>query len=89
MADLAAHNPNKEEVKYEALRLKALKQEARQIIACGEPYRVTDLAVNGNDLIKLGYSGKEIGKTLNELLTLVIDGALQNTKDALISYLKD
>lgn len=89
MADLAAHNPKKEEVKYEALRLKALKQEAHQIIARGEPYRVTDLAVNGNDLIKLGYSGKEIGETLNKLLSLVIDGALQNTREELMRFIQN
>ena len=89
MADLAAHNPKKEEVKYEALRLKALKQEAQQIIARGEPYRVTDLAVNGNDLIKLGYSGKEIGETLNKLLSLVIDGALQNTREELMRFIQN
>ena len=89
MADLAAHNPKKEEVKLEALRLKALKQEAQRIIARGEPYRVTDLAVNGNDLIKLGYSGKEIGETLNKLLSLVIDGALQNTREELTRFIQN
>ena len=36
------------------------------------PHRIKDLSVNGDDLIALGYKGKEIGKQLNKLLKVSI-----------------
>lgn len=45
-----------------------------------------DLAINGNDLLDLGFSGAQIGKTLNEILEKVLDDALPNTKPALLSF---
>ena len=44
-----------------------------------------DLAVDGNDLLALGYSGKEIGQCLNTLLARVIDETLPNTREALLT----
>ncbi len=46
-----------------------------------------DLAVTGNDLMKLGISGEAIGKTLDMLLDSVIEGKIQNTQDHLLTYL--
>ena len=44
-----------------------------------------NLAVNGKDLIGVGYkSGKELGNTLNKLLQLVIDGDCPNEKEKLL-----
>ena len=51
-------------------------------------FSLKDLAVHGDDLIRLGYSGKEIGQTLNSLLSLVIDGKLENDKQTLIEYIE-
>lgn len=46
-----------------------------------------DLAINGNDLIQLGYKpGKKIGTVLNQLLEMVIDGTMENSKDLLIQW---
>ena len=42
------------------------------------------LAVHGDDIIKLGYKGKAVGECLEYLLSLVLDGELENKKDALI-----
>ena len=43
-----------------------------------------DLAVNGNDLIRLGFSGKEIGKCLSALLDGILDEQLPNDRTALL-----
>ena len=43
-----------------------------------------DLAVNGHDLMQLGYSGKDIGRCLNSLLEQVLDEQLPNEKEALL-----
>ena len=51
-------------------------------------FALKDLAVHGDDLIRLGFSGKEIGQNLNALLSLVIDGTLENDKQTLIEYIE-
>ena len=45
-----------------------------------------DLAVNGNDLMELGYSGRAIGQCLNMLLSQVVDETLPNTREVLLSF---
>ena len=44
-----------------------------------------DLAVDGNDLMELGYSGRAIGQCLNMLLSQVVDETLPNTREALLA----
>ena len=87
VSDLLAHNPEK--IGYEVEKLNELQQELEEIVAVGEAFKISDLAVNGNDLIALGYhKGKEIGEKLNEILMLVVDNQLENDKDKIIEYLK-
>ncbi len=50
--------------------------------------RLAQLAVNGQDLLDLGYQGKEISDTLQKLLYLVMEDKVSNTKDALIGIIK-
>ncbi len=50
---------------------------------------VTDLAVNGHDLLALGYEPKTIGNTLKHLLEAVTDGTLANEKEALLKELRN
>ena len=45
-----------------------------------------DLAVNGNDLMALGYRGKAIGTCLNALLEQVVDERMPNEKKALLAF---
>ena len=47
------------------------------------------LAVNGRDLMALGYAGEGIGRALSALLEQVVDGALPNTREALLEYLRN
>ena len=48
-----------------------------------------DLAINGHDLMALGFSGPAIGNELNRLLELVMDEQLPNEKEALLSAVKE
>ena len=64
-------------------------QEIRSIIrrleeedAC---LSLKDLAINGHDLMAAGFSGPAIGKTLNHLLSLVLDEQLPNEKEVLLA----
>ncbi len=47
-----------------------------------------DLAVNGHDLMALGFEGKAIGTCLNGLLELVLEETLPNEKTALLAAAK-
>jgi tRNA nucleotidyltransferase/poly(A) polymerase len=61
-------------------RLRTLLQEQRS-----EPHRVTDLAVDGADLLELGYTeGPELGQALEALLDAVIERPELNTRDELL-----
>ena len=53
----------------------------------GIPYRLSDLAVNGTDLMAIGLSGKEIKEALAALQTHVLRGELPNEKEVLLSAL--
>lgn len=56
----------------------------RSVIADGECFSLKDLKINGNDLIELGFKpGKDIGRTLNFLLDLVIENKLANDSESL------
>jgi tRNA nucleotidyltransferase (CCA-adding enzyme) len=51
-----------------------------------QPHRISDLAVDGNDLIGIGFSeGPELGRALEVLLADVVDNPSLNTKDALLA----
>jgi tRNA nucleotidyltransferase (CCA-adding enzyme) len=50
-----------------------------------QPHRLEDLAVDGGDLIELGYSeGPELGRALEALLDAVIEDPSLNSREALL-----
>ena len=59
------------------------------LLSDGTPYSISQLAIGGNDLIALGYSGREIGKTLSFLLDEVIKDPSINSKEKLVDKLKN
>ncbi len=65
-----------------------LEEIAREILSEKQCFSLKDLAVNGVDLMSLGYQGKEIGDALQFLLDAVLDDQCANEKQALLSYLK-
>ena len=56
-----------------------------ELLADGAPLSARDLAVNGTDLIRLGYRGKQIGEMLEKLLYATTEGT-PNTRDALLAF---
>ena len=50
---------------------------------------VNDLAVNGKDLIELGFNGKEIGEIKKELLDKYLSEEIQNNKEEMLEYVKE
>lgn len=60
-----------------------------EIIGEKECFSVKDLKINGNDLLRMGYKGKEIGETLRICLDGVIDGRIKNGYEELKEYIKE
>ena len=65
-----------------------IREEIRGILEENACLSLKDLAVNGRDLIQLGYEGKAIGEALDQLLAQVLDEKLPNEKDALLAFLR-
>ena len=59
----------------------------RVIVSGNEPYRISDLAVNGTDLINAGVPKEDVGGILNRLLDAVIESPGLNTREALINLI--
>jgi tRNA nucleotidyltransferase (CCA-adding enzyme) len=63
---------------------RVLERERRQ------PHRLKDLAVDGSDLIELGFRpGPALGKTLQELLRDVVDEPDRNTREVLLARARE
>jgi tRNA nucleotidyltransferase (CCA-adding enzyme) len=54
-------------------------EELERVLAQNPCVRVTDLALSGGELKKLGYTGADIGRVQRELLELVLDEPERNT----------
>lgn len=86
IADMKTHN-----MEYTAQtldRLVELKSEIKKVIDSNEPYKISQLAINGNDLVSLGYKGKDVSIQLTKLLDTVMQNPSLNNKENLISISK-
>jgi tRNA nucleotidyltransferase (CCA-adding enzyme) len=78
-ADLRGKQVSDEELAA-AARLRTLLEQERD-----QPHRLTDLAVDGSDLIELGYEeGPALGRALESLLDAVVEEPALNTRDQLL-----
>lgn len=60
-----------------------------EIIENAEPYKISDLKIRGEDLKKLGISGRETGEMLEALRKYVIPAPTLNTKSRLLEEIKN
>lgn len=87
LADSLAQNPDFSHFEQNYFKIHSIIED---IIKNDECFKTCDLAINGNDLIDIGIpKGKKIGKILNQLLSDVIDGNLENNKKSLIENVKN
>jgi len=59
---------------------------AHDVISNSECLTQKQLAVNGHDMVELGLQGAAIGKMLTQLLDAVLNGEVDNEKNALLAY---
>ena len=77
------------EEKDELLQFPLLRRMIGEILSEDACLSLKDLAVNGNDLMALGLTGREIGQTLNFLLDQVLEENLPNDRTALLTFLQN
>lgn len=82
-ADIRGQKPDYEEERIE--KVNNIERLLEEVLQENECFSLKNLAVNGKDLISIGYkTGKELGNTLNILLQMVIDGDCSNEKEKLL-----
>lgn len=87
-ADMKAQsNYQRKEKEERLLRWKSCFQKITEEKQC---VSLKDLAVSGKDLLELGIKpGKEIGEALEYLLNLVLEDSAKNTKEYLLSEIRN
>ncbi len=76
--------------KSKSVEIERGENNIREILQERPPVSLKDLAVNGKDLIELGYNdGKEIGQILKELLNLVLEKPVLNQEKILLTWVKE
>lgn len=87
LADVKSQNPI-----FTAQRVKniqAFSQKAEDVLQARQCFSLRHLALNGTDLLALGIpQGPQIGRILHMLLEQVIEGSLQNEKQALYAAVR-
>lgn len=84
-ADISTHSPDAVERVMPRFRkaCSLIEQEHEKSLAM----KVSDLAVNGNVLMDMGYApGPALGAALNEMFSLVVDGEMENDEETLRAY---
>ncbi len=85
-ADAAAHA---EEYRQGAQEMDAVLEVLDEVLSSQGAYQVSMLAVSGRDVIAAGVpQGPEVGRILSALLEEVIEGRLENTKEALLARIR-
>ncbi len=64
--------------------LDAMKLKGYEIITRKDCLSIADLAIDGHDITELGVKGPIIGAVLDDILCKVMDGDIENTKEALL-----
>lgn len=82
IADLKSHNPEYANKEIEALE--EIREITRDIINNKEPYKISDLAINGYDLMNIGYEGHAIAAELEKLISIVSGSPELNTREILL-----
>lgn len=77
-------------MKDETEKLDAIEDLINEVLQENQCFTLRDLAVNGNDLIEMGYEpGKHLGEILDMLLSGVINEEFENEKNCLLNIAKE
>ena len=77
-------NGSKEQVKL----VEDVKERVKLLQKEHCPIFIRDLSINGNDIMSIGYNGKEVGLVINWLLKIVHKNREYNNKETLMNIIK-
>ena len=63
-----------------------IKDEILYMKSKNMPFSTKELKINGDDLLQLGYVGKEIGDLVMQMIDNIYGGLLTNKRDVLLEY---
>lgn len=87
IADNNAKGGQKTEV--ELLADQELKDKYAEALKLAQPgLTVNTLALDGYALMELGFTGKAIGEMKKQLLSHILEGSLENTKESLLNFVQ-
>lgn len=85
-ADTSAQSVYRQEEKFQ--RIRDVDTIYMHILGRGDPLTLKDLSINGNDLLAMGISGREVGDLLESAMLMVLSDPALNTKEALMQYVR-
>lgn len=86
-ADILGQKPNFEQSRID--KVNTIGQILKEVLQEDECFSLKDLAVNGKDLMDIGYkSGRQLGAALQGLLDCVIGEEVNNNKEELLELAK-
>lgn len=86
-ADILGQKPNFEQSRID--KVDTIGQILEEILQEDECFSLKDLAVNGKDLMDIGYkSGRQLGVALQGLLDCVIGEEVNNNREKLLELAK-
>ncbi|MDO4281744.1 MAG: HD domain-containing protein [Peptococcaceae bacterium] len=88
VADLTAHYFRQERAEIDAIFQK-IERMLDAIIARGDCYQISDLAIGGAELKKMGLEGRAIGDMLHKALDHVVILPEDNNRDFLMRWIQD
>ncbi|MBD5390852.1 HD domain-containing protein, partial [bacterium] len=84
-ADILGQNPEY----YSRLeKLNEIKLEAQNILEKEECFTLKKLSIHGEDLLAMGFQGKQVGIILNDVFQCVIEESLINDKETILEYIQ-
>lgn len=87
MADILAHTKGTQASRVDKCNM--VKAVLEQVIEEEQCFSISDLAINGHDIMDLGVpEGKRVGEILKKLLDVVISEDIGNEHTALVEYAK-
>jgi tRNA nucleotidyltransferase (CCA-adding enzyme) len=65
------------------------RDSLERVCESGNPMRLSELAVNGNDMMEIGFTGKSIGEALRSCMTVVLDNPERNNREFLMFHARN
>jgi tRNA nucleotidyltransferase (CCA-adding enzyme) len=84
-SDMKAHHPDR----VDLTKITNMHAKIKDVLNKKEPYKISQLTINGKDLISLGFvQGPHFQNILQELLNLVVMNPEYNTREFLLGFVE-